>query len=160
MSFVEGVHGQELIDAGDADMVLRLTGELLTMMQRIPTDSLGRIAGSGEVLVHGDFGPQNILFDAQAQRVTALLDWEFAHVGARIEDLAWAEWITRMHHPAQIDHLACLFESYGSRPSWMKRQAEMVARCEDLVRFAEMQGWPAAVDEWRRRTRTTQGWQE
>jgi Phosphotransferase enzyme family len=141
MSFVEGSHGQDLIDAGSADMVLRLTGELLKEVQQIPANS-SQIPGSGEVLVHGDFGPQNILIDAEAETVTALLDWEFAHRGLRIEDVAWAEWIVRMHHPTQIDHLGSLFDGYGSQPSWSKRRSQMIARCEELVLFAGGQDWP------------------
>lgn len=39
------------------------------------------------VLVHGDFRPANLLVDDG--RVTALLDWEFAHVGDPAEDLGW-----------------------------------------------------------------------
>lgn len=39
------------------------------------------------VLVHGDAGPGNFLFEDG--RLTALLDWELAHVGDPMEDLAW-----------------------------------------------------------------------
>lgn len=39
------------------------------------------------VLVHGDAGPGNFLFENG--RMTALLDWELAHVGDPMEDLAW-----------------------------------------------------------------------
>jgi aminoglycoside phosphotransferase (APT) family kinase protein len=39
------------------------------------------------VLVHGDAGPGNFLFDAG--HLTALLDWELAHAGDPMEDLAW-----------------------------------------------------------------------
>ncbi|KKC25221.1 phosphotransferase family protein [Sphingomonas sp. SRS2] len=45
---------------------------------------------SGEVrtvLVHGDAGPGNFLH--ADRRVTALLDWELAHFGDAMEDLAW-----------------------------------------------------------------------
>jgi aminoglycoside phosphotransferase (APT) family kinase protein len=38
-------------------------------------------------LCHGDAGPLNFLYDGDA--VTALLDWEFAHVGDPLDDLAW-----------------------------------------------------------------------
>jgi aminoglycoside phosphotransferase (APT) family kinase protein len=38
-------------------------------------------------LCHGDAGPLNFLFEGD--RVTALLDWEFAHVGDPVDDLAW-----------------------------------------------------------------------
>ena len=39
------------------------------------------------VLVHGDAGPGNFLF--QNGHMTALLDWELAHAGDPMEDLAW-----------------------------------------------------------------------
>ncbi|MXZ85007.1 MAG: phosphotransferase family protein [Acidimicrobiia bacterium] len=39
------------------------------------------------VLVHGDLGPGNVLHDGQ--QVTGLCDWELAHVGDPMEDLAW-----------------------------------------------------------------------
>ncbi len=39
------------------------------------------------VLVHGDLGPGNVLHDGR--RVTGMCDWELAHVGDPMEDLAW-----------------------------------------------------------------------
>ena len=39
------------------------------------------------VLVHGDAGPGNFLFEGG--HMTALLDWELAHLGDPMEDLAW-----------------------------------------------------------------------
>ena len=42
---------------------------------------------------HGDPGPGNFLHDGT--HVTALLDWEFAHVGDPVDDLAW--WAFRGH---------------------------------------------------------------
>ena len=160
MSFLGGSHGQTLIDTGQAGLVLRLSGELLAMLQGIPVGVLEGVPERGDVLVHGDFGPQNVLIDHEANRVTALLDWEFAHLGSSIEDLAWAEWIVRMHHPTCSDELGHLFEGYGDRPAWPVRQSEMVHRCEQLVRFTEYQGWGAASTSWRDRALTTQRWVE
>lgn len=40
-------------------------------------------------LVHGDFRSGNVLVDSEGA-VLALLDWEMAHVGDPMEDLAWA----------------------------------------------------------------------
>ncbi|SRR5712692_1575972 len=39
------------------------------------------------VLVHGDFRIGNLMVDAQG--LVAVLDWEFAHLGDPVEDLAW-----------------------------------------------------------------------
>ena len=160
MSFVPGSHGQDLIDAGAAELVLRLCGELLRELQGVAVDLLAGIPGDGDVLVHGDFGPQNLLIDIRVKRVTALLDWEFAHIGRSVEDLAWAEWIVRMHHSTWTSELDHLFEGFGARPAWDVRQSEMVHRCEQLVRFAEFQGWGAASTLWRERVQTAHRWVE
>jgi aminoglycoside phosphotransferase (APT) family kinase protein len=45
------------------------------------------------VLCHGDVGPGNFLHEGG--RVTALLDWEFAHLGDPMDDLGW--WVFRGH---------------------------------------------------------------
>lgn len=39
------------------------------------------------VLVHGDYKPGNVLLEGS--EVTALLDWELAHLGDPMEDLGW-----------------------------------------------------------------------
>jgi aminoglycoside phosphotransferase (APT) family kinase protein len=46
------------------------------------------------VICHGDVGPGNFLTDGH--RVTALLDWEFVHIGDPMDDLAWLAF--RGHH--------------------------------------------------------------
>lgn len=43
---------------------------------------------------HGDVGPGNFMHDGR--RVTALLDWEFVHVGDPMDDLGWLAF--RGHH--------------------------------------------------------------
>ena len=90
------------------------------------------LEGTGPVLVHGDFGPQNVLI--QDDRITALLDWEFAHIGQPVEDLAWTEWIIRTHHPGAVDALPALLDASGSRVGWSLRHQAMVRRCEELTR--------------------------
>jgi len=47
------------------------------------------------VLVHADFKPGNILLDGD--RVSALLDWELAHLGDPLEDLGWVTQPLRAH---------------------------------------------------------------
>ncbi|MDN5893619.1 MAG: phosphotransferase [Nocardioides sp.] len=45
-------------------------------------DPIGRTC-----LVHSDFNPKNLLVDPESGRITALLDWEFAHAGSPVADL-------------------------------------------------------------------------
>src|SRR5450755_3748290 len=48
-----------------------------------------------------------------ALEITAVLDWEWAHAGEPVEDLAWCEWIVRMHDPRQAGLLAARFPAPG-----------------------------------------------
>ena len=66
------------------------------------------------VIVHGDAGPGNALFDAERGLTT--IDWEFAHVGDAAEDWAYLAlirgrrimdgdaWKARLHEVAGIDY--------------------------------------------------------
>jgi aminoglycoside phosphotransferase (APT) family kinase protein len=57
-------------------------------------------------IVHGDAGPGNFVF--QARRVIALLDWELAHLGDPLEDIAWLSMRTVLE--PFPDFVACLRE--------------------------------------------------
>jgi hypothetical protein len=164
MSHLEGVHGQELIDAGLAGAVLRSCGATLRQLQSIPLSLAAPDVDhlSGTVLVHGDYGPNNMLFDPRTVVVTGLLDWEWAHVGGSIEDLAWCEWIVRMHHPGHVDALHKLFEAYGDQPPWWARRAAMVRRCQEMVDVFRSLGdaGDMAAELRRQRVRVTEGWSE
>lgn len=164
MSHLDGVHGQELIDDGRVRPVLRSCGEMLRRLQSIPLSVVFPDAdhAGGGVLVHGDYGPNNILFDRRTVVVKGLVDWEWAHPGRPIEDLAWCEWIVRMHHPGDAHALDELFEAYGDRPPWSERRAEMVRRCQELLDMLRTLGDASgiAVERWRQRVRTTETWAE
>jgi hypothetical protein len=161
-----GTPGQDLLDAGRASMVLRACGALAGAVATLPRTGLpgdDEAPSPGLVRCHGDFGPQNMLLDPDSGEVTALLDWEMVDVCHPLRDLAWAEWIVRMHHPDRVDDLDALFEGYGARPAWADRQAQMVASCERRAAF--VQDWPSpgqceALALWRLRTRTTASWLE
>ena len=69
--------------------------------------------------MHGDYGPQNVLLDPAALQITAVLDWEWAHAEHPVEDIAWCEWIIRMHHPRLVSQLGVFFDAYGGDiPPW------------------------------------------
>jgi tRNA A-37 threonylcarbamoyl transferase component Bud32 len=81
VTFVPGRHGQELIDEGHAAQVLKAAGR-----------TLRRLEDGVPGLVHGDYGPQNLLLDPESLEVVAVLDWEFAHDGDRRPPLPSVPW--------------------------------------------------------------------
>ncbi len=63
-------------------------------------------------LVHGDYRFGNFLFEDE--RITALLDWEMAHLGDPAEDIAWAYrklWTPEMHLP--LDGFVARYHAAG-----------------------------------------------
>lgn len=60
-------------------------------------------------LCHGDAGRGNFLFEGA--RVTALLDWEFAHLGDPLDDLAWIA--VRAHLLGEFGDLAANFRRWS-----------------------------------------------
>jgi aminoglycoside phosphotransferase len=163
LGFVRGTPGQELLDSDRAVAVLVSCGELLRRLHETePNMSAAGAHEAGKVLVHGDFGPHNVLLDPATCTVTAVVDWEFAHLGDPVEDLAWCEWIVRMHHPARRQALPHFFRAYGGEvPPWPVRKATMLARCEALREFCHR--WEPngpGVRQWRDRSTATAAWEE
>ncbi len=77
----------------------------LAWLRRHPPAAVART-----VLVQGDTGPGN--FVADGGRVTALVDWEFAHLGDPMDDLAWVEYrLGRTPGAPAFDALAARYES-------------------------------------------------
>jgi aminoglycoside phosphotransferase (APT) family kinase protein len=159
MSFIEGRHGQELIDEGQAPFVLRLVGHALADLQAVPIGSVS-LEGAGSVIVHGDFGPQNMLFDVPDERVAAIFDWESAHIGQPVEDLSWAEWIVRTHHPSAVESLPELFGAAGLEPPWPERHKAMVDQCESILRYCRSAGFERSSRDWERLLDATSSWDE
>jgi len=156
-----GRPGQELIDEGHGDEVMALVGQTLRLVQAIPLTAVPHLDGRGSVLVHGDFGPQNMLFDLDADLpVVGLVDWEFAHRGDPVEDVAWAEWIVRTHHGAHVDAAEHLLREAPVAAPWPERHAAMLRRCAELVAQAAGRGSAAGVELWRRRLTDTEGWRQ
>lgn len=159
--YVDGVHGQDLVTTGHARSVLAECGRLLRQLHSFDPRLLNPAAAEGSVIQHGDFGPNNLLFDSGADRAVAVLDWEFSGTGPAITDLAWCEWIIRMHHPDAIAELSAFFAAYGSKPPWSERHDEMVRRCRSLEEFTRR--WVPAgpgITQWQERTRTVEAWRE
>ncbi len=166
MEFVAGVHGQDLIESGHAGEVLRACGTVLRRIHAVDVtcafpDALGPDLRRTRsvVMVHGDFGPNNMLLDPINHAVTAVLDWEWIHPGEPIEDLAWCEWIIRMHHRTHVDALQGFFDAYGRQPSWAERHEAMQDQCRRLLDLCHR--WRSdGVLLWQHRLNTTTAWIE
>jgi len=162
MGRLQGVHGQELIDSGLAEPVLQACGGTLRRIHAVdPLPVVGDSPSADSVLVHGDYGPQNVLLDEAGLEVTGIVDWEWAHAGSPFEDMAWCEWIIRMHHPAAVGDLGSFFAAYGHQPTWSDRHRSMLAQCRALLAFCER--WQAggrSCQIWRQRIAVTESWVE
>jgi aminoglycoside phosphotransferase (APT) family kinase protein len=63
----------------------------------------GPVGPIDPVLVHGDAGPGNFLFDDSG--ITAIIDWELAHAGDPVEDLAWVTLRSALDQVPGVDEL-------------------------------------------------------
>lgn len=68
-------------------------------------------------LVHGDFRAGNFLYD-DAGNIKAILDWEMAHLGDPLEDLAWS--LTRTFCFAKDDKRSGLAQKEVALAAWIK----------------------------------------
>jgi aminoglycoside phosphotransferase len=162
MRHIAGVPGQELIQAGHTAAILRVCGQVLRQIEAVDATAVFDVVpAAAAVLVHGDYGPHNMIFDPVTFAAAAVVDWEWAHVGDPVEDLAWCEWIVRMHHPDVVDDLEHLFTGYGSRPRWSRRQAAMLAKCHFML-MRPRPAAAAAVGErrWQEHIEITGAWTE
>jgi hypothetical protein len=79
-----------LIDADHAEDVLRACGLALQELHGIDITTIFPDSSNREqVLTHGDFGPNNVLLDAETFAVTADLDWEFSSPGDALVAASW-----------------------------------------------------------------------
>jgi aminoglycoside phosphotransferase (APT) family kinase protein len=90
----------------------------------------------------------------------AVVDWEWVHAGAALEDLAWCEWVVHMYYPTHRDALAHFFDAYGSRPAWSVRQQAMVTQCAALVAFSQRWQSHDQVQRRRQQLEQTEAWVE
>ena len=127
-------------------ILLARLGTLLAALQRPQTD--------GTVLVHGDFGPQNVLVDDNT--VTAVVDWEWSAQGACVTDPAWLEWTILMHYPSQAAAIAVFYEAYGTLPSWAARHESMLAACRRRHDAAREHGHEQSITAWEFRLKATE----
>ena len=110
------------------------------------------LAADAEVVCHLDLGPHNSIF--RRGRPVALIDWDDARPGTRLEDLADALWCYGSIGEAggslrrQSRRIAVFCDAYG----WADRRAVVEAIFMDLTRALarhEREGRPSAANVFR-----------
>lgn len=148
MRYVESRHAQDLLEEY-CDIVLFSLGKLARELQLVKIDTIVESKRNApDVLVHGDFGPQNLLFAPESFSEPYLVDWEWAHFGDRFEDIAWAEWIIRMHYDSNQQMIASLYKGFGIVPLWEARRELMIRKCEKILDFAKRDDNTQAISTW------------
>ncbi|WCM55751.1 phosphotransferase family protein [Microbacterium sp. EF45047] len=104
---------------------------------------------SGRAFCHGDWSDGNLL--ATGARITGIVDWESAHVGDPLRELARAAWAAGRKDPHSA---AALIDAYGAEPAAVRawypiHAAELwlwfaeAGPAEYLDRLtAELRAWP------------------
>lgn len=140
----------------NAAWIFTAAGELLCRLGRAAIPA-GTLPGAGPVIVHGDYGPQNLLVDPSQRRITAVVDAEWsrhAPVESEHADAAWFEWIIRFHHPMLVPRLPSFNTGYGVTPGWEERHRLMLRRCAEILDFAQRRD-PVSARRWHERLAVT-----
>lgn len=130
LEFIDGGTGTEAIEAGFASEVLFTLGSFLKALHETPLPS--GLKGEGRCLIHGDFAHYNCLFDPGDLSLLAVIDWETAHPGDPLVDLAWCEHQFRSRFPREAFALPRLFAGYGSTPDPAQRENAVQERLQNL----------------------------
>jgi aminoglycoside phosphotransferase (APT) family kinase protein len=133
LPYIAGINGRELADLGDPGELMAELGRFLRALHEFDVGPLsGVLPGAGRVLVHGDFGHYNAIFETDRSHLTAVLDWEEAHLGDVVEDIAWCEWQFRSRHPRHEWAVRKLLDSYGDAPDAGRREEAVRSRLQEL----------------------------
>ncbi|PXA82857.1 phosphotransferase family protein [Nostoc sp. 3335mG] len=90
-------HYEAIIDAGEYVVEPTLRAALRWLRRNPPPEP------AKPAIVHGDYRAGNFLFTPDG-RISAILDWEMAHIGDPLEDIAWAlnpMWPMTRHFPLE-----------------------------------------------------------
>jgi aminoglycoside phosphotransferase (APT) family kinase protein len=86
------------------------------------------------VLLQGDTGPANFLYDPEAARVTVVMDWEWAHYGDPLEDLGNI-WVRDFFYPSSGGDLTEYFRYYAELTGYtLNRRTIEYYKIHQLVR--------------------------
>ncbi|NEB51937.1 phosphotransferase [Streptomyces griseus] len=160
---VPGTHAKELMSKSGTVRVLASCGRTLKRIHAV--DPRGIFDNSpippGHTLVHGDYGPNNVLLDAETMEICAVLDWEWSRVGDPVDESPGASGSYGCTTRSSWRRWTDFYGAYGERPSWAVRHKAMVGLCRSLVTFWE-QWRPGSEITAHRRSQlaTTENWSE
>jgi aminoglycoside phosphotransferase len=135
LGYVAGLSATAAIEAGHGSRVLRAMGEAIRAVQLVNPSRFGAARETG-VVIHGDFAPYNVIVSEDGTEVRAIVDWEAAHVGDPLVDLAWCEWQCQRVFPRHGYALPQLFAGFGRLPSRGALEAALATRMSELSRGA------------------------
>jgi len=112
-----------------------LGGERTKLLRRIIREYEARVVAQDTTLQHSDYKPWNLL--ACEGRVAAVLDWEFAFAGPRLNDIAnFLRYSDRQPPGYRTEFVRGYLEGGGTLPDdWFR-----LARLGDLMSLCEMMG--------------------
>ncbi len=153
---VPGKSCDTLMSLGNSQQLFHNIGLALRTIHQFPVQDLtGNIQGNGSALIHGDFNIYNIMFDLNMMTDICILDWEWAHLGESVEDLAWMEWSIRMNFTKFEKDLPYFYEAYGEIPDWRYRKDAMILQCNRNLEYARMIGERKTMQQWQHRAQIT-----
>lgn len=133
LKYIDGITGDMAVEAGIVTTLLKEMGRFLRKLHNIPIEVVADILpGEGPVIVHGDFAHYNCILNNEGTELLAILDWEAAHLGNPVTDIAWCEWQFRNRFPRYEWAINSLFEGYGEIPSWELRQGALQNHLKQL----------------------------
>ena len=112
---------------------------------------------TGPAFVHGDFAPINVIV-GDGGEIRALLDFEHAHVGDPLEDVAWWGWAVRHHHPLVWSVAWPTFCAAAGVDPIADGPTLQALVLRELERRAAMARDPAARDRWLARLQEAASW--
>jgi aminoglycoside phosphotransferase len=148
LRYIVGVPATAAIEAGHGSRVLRSMGEAIRAVQGVDPSRFCAAAEAG-VVVHGDFATYNVIVSEDGSEVRAIVDWEAAHVGDSLVDLAWCEYQFQRLFPRHGYAIPQLFAGFGASPSRAALDAALHARLSELARGALAPSAIAAAQRFR-----------
>ncbi len=162
LTFVEGVAPAEIGTLSDEE--LRSATELLRKLHDAAALAPDDLRGGHETVIHGDSGPWNMLW--RGDEAIALIDFDEARPGDRLEELGYFAWKGLRLKPTQLTvaeqgrRLRVVSDAYGVAMDANFLDA-IEAAYEWMARKGLREGWPdEAVEQvaiehtWFRQART------